>query len=194
MRTRTRTRTRLGGGVGAKVFEGDEFEGVDVGGFEDDWGCEVCFEGFGPARDAEAPVVAGFEAWEVVFGDGGGEVVAAAAGELEEFGGHDGADGVEACVIGAGAAVAVAVEAGEGGGAAGLEGGSEDVGGHGGIGLRILDCWEEGGGEEAGGEGASRGAVTGTLGGRRRVGVVLGWVGILGLRGVTRSDDGYFGG
>ena len=45
---RTRTRTRLGGGVGAKVFEGDEFEGVDVGGFEDDWGCEVCFEGFGP--------------------------------------------------------------------------------------------------------------------------------------------------
>ena len=129
-RTRTRTRTRLGGGVGAKVFEGDEFEGVDVGGFEYDWGGEVGFEGFGPTRDAEAPVVAGFEAWEVVFGDGGGEVVAAAAGELEEFGGHDGADGVEACVIGAGAAVAVAVEAGEWGGAAGLEGGSEDVGGH----------------------------------------------------------------
>ena len=72
-------RMRLGGGVGAKVFEGDEFEGVDVGGFEDDWGCEVGFEGFGPTRDAEAPVVSGFEAGEVVFGDGGGEVVAAAA-------------------------------------------------------------------------------------------------------------------
>jgi hypothetical protein len=71
--------TRLGGGVGFKVFEGDEFEGVDVGGFEDDgWG-EVGFEGFGPTRDAEAPVVSGFEAGEVVFGDGGREVVAAAA-------------------------------------------------------------------------------------------------------------------
>ena len=129
-----RTRTRLGGGVGLEVFEGDEFEGVDVGGFEDDWGCEVGFEGFGPTRDAEAPVVAGFEAGEVVFGDGGGEVVAAAAGEEEEFFGHNGADGVEAFVIRAGAAVAVAVEAGERGGAAGLEGSSEDVGGHGGIG------------------------------------------------------------
>ena len=52
----------------------------------------------------------------------------------------------------------------------------------------------EGGEEEAGGEGASRGAVTGPLGGRRRVGVVWGWVGIRGLRGVTRSGDGYFGG
>lgn len=69
----------LGGGVGFKVFEGDEFEGVEVGGFEDDGGSEAGFEGFGPAGDAEAPVVAGVEAGEVVFGDGGGEVVAAAA-------------------------------------------------------------------------------------------------------------------
>ena len=42
--------------------------------------------------------------------------------------------------------------------------------------------------------GASRGAMTGTLGERAEDWVVLGWVGIRGVRGVTRSDDGYFWG
>lgn len=47
-------------GVGAEVFDGDEFEGAEVGGFEDDgWGV-ASVEGLGPAADAEAPGVAGF--------------------------------------------------------------------------------------------------------------------------------------
>lgn len=108
-------------GVGAEVFDGDEFEGAEVGGFEDDgWGV-AGVEGLGPAADAEAPGVAGFQAGEVVFGARGGEVVAFEACEIEEVGGHDGADGVEAVIFGAGAAEAIAIEAGGWVGAAGLE-------------------------------------------------------------------------
>lgn len=55
---------------------GDVFEGVFVGGGEDDlWG-DAGFPGFFPSGGAEAPLVAGFEAGEIVFGDGGGEIVA----------------------------------------------------------------------------------------------------------------------
>ena len=43
-----------------EVFEGNELEGVDVGGFEDDGGSFAGLEGFDPAGHAEAPVVAGF--------------------------------------------------------------------------------------------------------------------------------------
>jgi hypothetical protein len=46
----------------------------------------------------------------------------------------------------------------------------------------------------AGWKGASRGAMTGTLGDGRRGGVVWRLFGIRSGRGVTRSDDGYFGG
>ncbi len=108
-------------GVGAEVFDGYEFEGAEVGGFEDDgWGV-AGVEGLGPAADAEAPGVAGFQAGEVEFGAWGGEVVALGACEIEEVGGHDGADGVESVIFRAGAAEAIAIEAGGRVGAAGLE-------------------------------------------------------------------------
>lgn len=47
-------------GVGVEFFEGDEFEGVEVGSFENDGRSFAGLEGFDPAGDAEAPVVAGF--------------------------------------------------------------------------------------------------------------------------------------
>ena len=114
-----------------EVFQGNEFEGVDVGGFEDDGGCFAGFEGFDPAGDAEAPVVSGLQAWKIVLFDGGGKVVAHGAAEFEEVSVGDDADGVKAFVIGTGAAVAIAIETGERGIAAGLQGLSKDVAGHG---------------------------------------------------------------
>lgn len=144
-----------GRGVRLEVFEGDELEGVDVGGFENDWWSEIRFEGFGPAGNAEAPAIAGIEPGKLVFGDRGGEIVAAGLREEEEFFRHDGADRVEALVIRTRTAVAVAVESGERGSAAGLERGSEDVGGHG----WIADCgfWIA--------EGWNLGAAVGLVGG-----------------------------
>lgn len=108
-----------------------------MGGFEDDRRGEVGVKGFCPATNTEAPVVTGFKTREVVFGNWGREVIATAAGELEKFSRHDGADGMETGVIRTGAAETIAVEACEGRGAAALEGGSEDVGWHGDFGLRI---------------------------------------------------------
>lgn len=70
---------------------------------------------------------------------GSGEVIAHRAAEFEEFsGGHD-ADGVEAFVIGTGAAVAVAIETGERGVAAGLQGLSKYVAGHGGLMVMVIE-------------------------------------------------------
>ncbi len=115
-------------GVALEVFEGDEFEGGDVGGGEVDGGGEARIEGFLPWGDSEAPFVSGLEAGEVVIRHGRGKVVAAGAAEGEEFGGGFDADGVEAVVAGAGAAVAVAVKAGHGREAAGEEFSAQDVG------------------------------------------------------------------
>jgi len=116
-------------GVLDEELEGDDFEGVLVGGFEEDGAGGSCLLDCEPARGADAPTVAGFEAGEAVLRHGGGEVVAEGFGGGKERGVDDAADGVDAVVVGAGVAAAVAVEAGHGLGAAGLERTAEDVAG-----------------------------------------------------------------
>ena len=113
-----------------QVFEADELQGVDVGGFEDDGRSLNGIECLRPAGDAEAPLIARIQAWKVVFRDGGGKVVAALPAEGEKGVCHHRADRVQAFVIRSGAAVAVTIKAGDGPVAAGLQWGSEDVGGH----------------------------------------------------------------
>lgn len=108
-------------------FEGDDFEGVFVGGFEEDGAGGSGLLDLEPAGGADAPAVAGFEAGEAVLGHGGGEVVAEGFGGGEERGVDDAADGVDAQVVGAGLAAAGAVEAGHGIAAADVEGLAEDV-------------------------------------------------------------------
>jgi len=120
-------------GVGFEVFEVDPFEGGFVGGGEGHGRGAAGIEGFFPTGDAEAPAVAGFEAGEIEFGGGGGKIVAAEEGEIEELFGGFNADGVQADVSRAGATVAVAVEAGHGFAAAAGEWFEEDVGAHEGI-------------------------------------------------------------
>lgn len=74
----------------------------------------LCLKGFEPTRCAETPFAAAFHA-----GDGA-EVVALARGEVEEFVGDDGGDGVVAEVAAGDFAVPVAEVAGHGRG--GVEG------------------------------------------------------------------------
>lgn len=114
-------------GVLDEDVEGDEAEGVFMGGFEDDGAGGAGVEDLLPAGGADAPVVAGFEAGKAMFRHGSGEIVAEALGGGEEVGGDDGADGVDAKVVGAGVAAAVAIEAGHGLAATGGEGLAEDV-------------------------------------------------------------------
>lgn len=75
-------------------------------------------------------MVPGIQTREVVFGDRGGEVIAAISAEGQKCFRHDGADGVQPFVIWSGPAKAVAIEAGDGAVTASLQGSSEDVGGH----------------------------------------------------------------
>ena len=114
-------------GVLDEELEGDDLEGVLVGGFEDDGaGCSGLLD-LEPAGGAEAPAVAGLEAVEAVLRHGGGEVVAEGLGGGEEGGVDDTADGVDTEVVGAGLAAAGAVEAGHGFAAACAKRLAEDV-------------------------------------------------------------------
>ncbi len=114
-------------GVLDQEFEGDDPEGVLVGGFEDDGAGGSGLEDLQPACGADAPAISGFEAGEAVLGHGGGEVVAEAFGGGEEVVGDDTADGVYAEIVSTGVAAAITVEAGHGIAAAGGEGLAEDV-------------------------------------------------------------------
>lgn len=102
-----------------------------MGGFEDDFGSSAHEERLFPALDAQAPAVPFFKAWEVIFFDGGGEIVADLFGEGEELVGHDGADEVESEVIATVVAATIAKIAGHRVGTAELEFGSEDIFGFG---------------------------------------------------------------
>lgn len=119
------------GGVGFEVGEVDEFQGGGVGGGEDDRRGTTGVGGILPAGDAEAPEVAGLQAWEVMFRGWRDQVVALGDREGEEFRGHFGADDVDAMVAGAGTAVAVSVETGAGLSATNLQLSAQDVGRHG---------------------------------------------------------------
>jgi len=100
-----------------------------VGGFEYDERSHACPVGFTPAANAEAPAVTGEKTGEAEFGAGGAQIIAARVGKSEKFGGHHGADGMGAGIVGAGFAAAVTVKSGERGGRAGEEWLAEDVAG-----------------------------------------------------------------
>jgi len=99
-------------GVLDEKFEGDDFEGVLVGGFEDDRAGGTGSLDCEPTLSADTPAVAGFEALESILRHRCNEVVAESAGGFEEGLVDDAADGVDAVVVRAGVATAVAVEAG----------------------------------------------------------------------------------
>jgi len=124
--------------VGLEVFEGDEFEGMYVGGLEDDGRGFASLESFGPAGDAKAPVITGLESGKVEIRHRSGQVVAHGARKGKESLGHDCAYGVKASILRACATIAIAVKAGEGIGAACPERCSENVGWH-----RDNQSWEQ---------------------------------------------------
>lgn len=109
-------------GVDPEDGEVDEFEGGNVGGFEDDGGSHAGFMGFHPTVQAEAPVVAVGEPGEVPFRARRDEVIAPVPAEFQKFMGHDGADGVLSKILRVEDAIAAARKAGHGIGAAGEEG------------------------------------------------------------------------
>ncbi len=89
----------------------DPFEREDVGRLEDHLRGVPGLVGLLPTRGAEAPAVSRQETGEP--GARRRQVVAGLSRELEELGGHHGAHGVDAHVVGTGVAAAVPVEAGE---------------------------------------------------------------------------------
>jgi len=112
-------------GAGAELLERDDIERAFVRGLQHHGRGDACRERFFPAQRAEAPVVAGLEAWETELRARGDQVVAAAPGEFEELGGHAGADDVQAAVVLVGVAAAVAEEPCERIEGAGLEVGAD---------------------------------------------------------------------
>src|SRR5258708_33488636 len=129
MRSALRALVKLTGDDGEldEELEGNDLEGVLVGGFEDDGaGCSGLLD-LQPAGGADAPAVARLEAGEAELGHGRGEVVAEGLGGGEKRGVDDAANGVYAEIVAAGVAAAVAVEAGHGFTATGVEGLTEDV-------------------------------------------------------------------
>ena len=60
-------------------FEGDNFEGVLVSGFEDDGTGGSGLLNLEPSGGTDAPAVSWFEASEAILGHGGDEVVAESA-------------------------------------------------------------------------------------------------------------------
>jgi hypothetical protein len=110
-------------------LEGNDLEGVLVGGLEDDGTSGSGLLDLEPARGTDAPAVARFEAGKAVLWHGRDEIVAKRTGRLEEGLVDDAADGVEANVVGPGVAASVAVEASHGLAATGLERLAEDIAG-----------------------------------------------------------------
>jgi len=128
--------------VSLQVVEIDPFERGLVAGGEADGRGHSGIERFLPAGNAEAPAVTGFQTGEVPFGGGGAQIIAPGGGEAQKLSRDFDADGVQAHITGTGAAVAVAVKSGHGLATAAGEGGSEDVGAHGGLGwIRLaVEC------------------------------------------------------
>ena len=98
-----------------------------MGGGEAYFGGDAGVEGIFPAGGAEAPAIAGFEAFEVPLRARGDKVVAAREGKGEEVIGDLHADGVYAGVFRAGVATAIPVEAGKRSSTASLEDTSENI-------------------------------------------------------------------
>jgi hypothetical protein len=108
-------------------LEGNDLEGVLMGGFEDDGACGASLLNLKPAGGADTPAISGFEASEAELRHGGAEVVAESFRGFEEWLVYDAADGVDSVIVGAGLAAAGAVEAGHGLAATDVEGLAKDV-------------------------------------------------------------------
>src|SRR5260370_39310163 len=78
-----------------------------------DLGCLAGVKGFLPARRAQTPAIAGFEAGEAGGWDRGRQIVAGGLREGEELGVDPGAHGMDAEILGPSLAAAGAVEAGQ---------------------------------------------------------------------------------
>lgn len=92
-------------------LEGNDLEGVLVGGLEDDRAGGSRLLDLQPARGTDTPAVAGFETGETELRHGGAEVVAQGLGGGEKRSIDDTADGMNAMILGARLATARAVEA-----------------------------------------------------------------------------------
>ena len=111
-----------------EVFELDEFQRGNVSGCEDHARGRASFERLLPARDAQAPLVAGLLTGEPILGHGRGEIIARGLREAENLGRHLHANGVQTVIAGAGVAAAVAVKSGGRVEAARLDWCAEDIG------------------------------------------------------------------
>jgi hypothetical protein len=114
-------------GVLNEEFEGNNLEGVLVGGFEDDGACGSGLLDLKPAGGTDTPAISGFEASKSELRHGGAEVVAESLGGFEERRIDDAADRVDSVIVGTGLAAASAVETGHGLAAADVQGLAEDV-------------------------------------------------------------------
>jgi hypothetical protein len=90
-------------------------------------GCAQCL---GPALHAQAPAIAFRQAEKTKLGHGRGEIVAAAAGELEELTSHPGAHRVQPEVARSSPAIAIAKITSRRIHAAGTQRAAEDIGEH----------------------------------------------------------------
>ncbi len=108
-------------------LEGDDLEGVLVGGFEDDRAGSTGLLDLQPSGSTDAPAVAGFETGKAKLRHGRAEVVAKSLGGFKEGRIDDTADGVDTVVVGAGLTAAGAVEAGHRLTAADIQGLAKDV-------------------------------------------------------------------
>lgn len=70
-----------------------------MGALQDDLGCFARFEGFLPARGAQAPLISGSQSHETELRPGSTEIVSPRSAEFEKVGGHHGADHVHSGVI-----------------------------------------------------------------------------------------------
>jgi hypothetical protein len=114
-------------GVLDKEFEGDNLEGIFVGGFEDDRASSAGLLNLEPARGTDTPAVSRLKAGEAKLRHRSAEIIAEGFGGFEEGSVDDAADGVDAVVVGAGFATAGTVEAGHGLTTTDVEGLTEDV-------------------------------------------------------------------
>src|SRR6266704_1188706 len=113
--------------VALQGFDGDVFEDVFVGGFEDDLRRHAALVGLDPAQHMQAPAVAGLQALEAHLGARRAEVVAARAAEFEELLRHLDANEVRDALRAVGRAAAVTEESGKRIVAAGEQRTAEDV-------------------------------------------------------------------
>jgi hypothetical protein len=114
-------------GVLDQKLEGNDIEGVLVGGLEDDRAGGSGPLDLEPAGGADAPTVAGFEAGKTELRHGSAEIVAQRLGGFKEWGVDDAADGMDAIVFGPRLATARAVKARHGFAAADVERLAENV-------------------------------------------------------------------